>query len=88
MIALVSDIALVLLAAAIAMTLFRIVRGPTLADRIVALDLLAVLGIAAIGVFAFRVGTSFYVDVAVPLCAAGFVATIAFARYLAGRPRP
>jgi multicomponent Na+:H+ antiporter subunit F len=88
MIGLVSDIALVLLAAAIVMTLFRIVRGPTLADRIVALDLLSLLGVAAIGAFAFRVGISVYVTIAVVLCAVGFVATVAFARYLVGKPRP
>ncbi len=88
MIEIVSDIALALLGVAVAITLVRLVRGPTAADRIVALDLLTLLGIALIAAFAFRAGISLYVEVAAGLCAVGFVSTLAFARYLIGSARP
>ena len=82
MIEIVSDISFALLALAIGMTLLRLVRGPTVADRVVALDLLSLLGIAAVSVFALRVGFPLYLDVAAGLCAVSFVATAALARYL------
>ena len=87
MIDLVSNVGFVLLASAIVMALVRIIRGPTLTDRIVALDLLSILGAAAIGVFAYRTGSPFAIELAAVLCATGFVATMAFARYLMRRAR-
>ena len=82
MIPLVADIAFVLLGLAATMVVVRIIRGPTLADRILGLDVLTLLGIGAIGIFALRTGLSLYLDLAIALALVGFVATIAFARYL------
>ena len=82
MIPLVADIAFVLLGLAATMVMVRIIRGPTLADRILGLDVLTLLGIGAIGIFALRTGLSLYLDLAIALALVGFVATIAFARYL------
>ena len=82
MIPLVADIAFVLLGLAATMVAVRIIRGPTLADRILGLDVLTLLGIGAIGIFALRTGLSLYLDLAIALALVGFVATIAFARYL------
>lgn len=87
MIDLVSNVGFVLLAAAFVMALVRIIRGPTLTDRIVALDLLSILGAAVIGVLAYRTGSPFAIELAAVLCATGFVATMAFSRYLMGRAR-
>jgi multicomponent Na+:H+ antiporter subunit F len=81
----VTNIAFALLGFAVAATLVRIVRGPTLADRILGLDMMTVLGIAVIGVFALRTGLYLYVDIAVALGLIGFVSTAAFARYLLSR---
>ena len=58
-----------------ALTVFRLLRGPTPADRVVALDMLALLGIGFIGEYAF-------LDVAIALALVGFLATVAFARYV------
>jgi multicomponent Na+:H+ antiporter subunit F len=64
----------------------RIIRGPTLADRILGLDTLTILGVALIAVFVLRTGVWSLVDVAVALCLVGFLSTCAFARYLLNRP--
>lgn len=76
------DTALALLALAVIFALVRLIRGPTLADRIVALDLLTTLAISLIGVMALRVGVSLLLDIAVALCLVGFVSTVALARFL------
>lgn len=85
MIGIVTTICLALLGLAMALTVIRIIRGPTLADRILGLDTITVLGIAVIGTFALRTRLYLYVDIAVALALIGFVATAAFARYLLAR---
>ena len=77
-----TTIAMMLLGFAVLATIIRIIRGPSLADRILGLDMLTVLGVALIGVFAVRTGLYLYVDIAVALALVGFLATAAFARYL------
>jgi len=87
MIPIVTDIAFILLGLAATMVVVRIIRGPTLADRILGLDMLSLLGIGAIGAFALRTGLYLYLDLAIALALVAFVATIAFARYLISRGR-
>jgi len=77
-----TDIAFGLLGIAMSLAVIRLVLGPTLADRILALDLANTVGIGLIATFALHVGQSLYVDVAISLALVGFVATISFARYL------
>ncbi len=67
----------------------RLVRGPTLADRVLALDMLVTVGIGFIAVITVRTGYGQYLDVAIGLGLVGFLATVAFARYILTRgPRP
>lgn len=87
MIGLATSVAFVLLGLAMLAAVFRIVVGPTLADRILALDTITVLGIGLIAVFALRTGLFLYVDLAVALGLLGFLSTAAFARYLLSRKR-
>lgn len=82
------DAAFLLLALSAIIVVIRIVRGPTLADRILGLDLLTLLGVGIAGAFAVRNGLYLYVDIAVGLALVGFTATVAFARYLLSRGRP
>jgi len=88
MIEIVTDIAFALLGLAMLATVVRIVRGPTLADRILGLDTITILAIGIIGIFAFRTGLHLYVDIAVGVALAGFLSTVAFARYLLSRRQP
>ncbi|MEO8758091.1 MAG: monovalent cation/H+ antiporter complex subunit F [Devosia sp.] len=77
-----------MLGVAVLATLIRILRGPTLADRILGLDMLNILGVGLIAVFAVRAGYYLYVDIAVALALVGFLSTAAFARYLLSRDEP
>lgn len=82
-------LALVLLTAAMLLAVVRIVRGPSLADRVLALDLIGILVASYAGVVAARSGWGIYADIAVALCLLGFVSTLALTRYLlTGRDRP
>lgn len=80
-----TTVTLVILSLALLLTVVRIVRGPTLGDRVLGLDLLVVVAIGLIAAIAIRTGFSLYIDIALALCLAGFVATVAFARYIAVR---
>ena len=80
-----TTICLVLLGIAIVLILIRIIRGPTLADRILGLDTLTLLGVGVVGVISVRSGVLAYVDVAVALAFVSFVSTAALSRYLQTR---
>ncbi len=65
----------------------RLVRGPSLPDRVVALDLMAVLTAGMICVYAIDTDQRVFLDVAIILALIVFLGTIAFARYLERRAR-
>ncbi len=75
-------VGLPLLGAALLLALFRILRGPTLPDRIVGLDLLGTLGISVAAVVALAERDAVYLDVAIVLALLSFLGTVAFAAYL------
>lgn len=66
-------------------TIYRIVKGPTLPDRILGLDMLVAIAIGFIAVVGIKTGYSLYVDVAIALGLVGFLATVAFARFVLSR---
>lgn len=80
-----TSISLVLLGVALLVSVVRIVIGPTLADRVLALDLLTVLAMGFVAAVSIRTGLMVYIDIAIALALLGFLATIAFARYILSR---
>lgn len=80
-------IALAILMLALVMTAIRVIIGPTLADRVLALDQLVAIAIGFIAVIAVKTGFELYVDIALALALVGFLATAAFARYIFIRGR-
>ncbi len=74
----------VLILAAIIATV-RLAKGPTLADRAIALDLLGAIGIGFIGSYALATGRMAYLDVAMVLALIAFLGSVAFATYLERR---
>jgi multicomponent Na+:H+ antiporter subunit F len=77
--------ALPLLVVAVILAFARLVRGPNLADRVVALDLVATLAIGIIGVYAIAVKQPVFLDVALVLALVSFLGTVAFAYYIERR---
>lgn len=79
--------ALAILTLALVLTAIRVIVGPTLADRVLALDQLVAIAIGFVAVIAVKTGFELYVDIALALALAGFLATAAFARYIFLRGR-
>jgi multicomponent K+:H+ antiporter subunit F len=76
------EIAFVLIGAAQALNLYRLLRGPDTTDRILALDTLGINTIALLVLFGIRSATSVYFEVALLLALLGFVATVALCKFL------
>ena len=72
---------------AVAFVLFasRLLRGPTLPDRVVALDGMLVCGLSFIVANAMDTGRGAFLQVAVMLTLTGFIATAVIARFIEGR---
>lgn len=72
---------------AVAFTLFavRLVKGPSLADRIIGIDGMLVCGIGIILVNAMDTGRGAFLQVAVLLALVGFISTAVVARFIEGR---
>ncbi|MBR0556492.1 cation:proton antiporter [Ciceribacter sp. L1K23] len=77
--------ALALLGAAFFLTVYRVIKGPTLPDRVVGLDMLVGIALGFIAVIAIRTGYTLYIDIAISLGLVGFLATVAFARFIITR---
>ncbi len=76
---------LALLAAGFILAFIRLVRGPSLPDRVVALDLLTVDAMGFICVYAVRFNQPAFIDVAIVMALITFLGTVAFAYYLERR---
>jgi multicomponent K+:H+ antiporter subunit F len=67
---------------AIALNLWRLVIGPSLPDRILALDTMYVNGIALLVLFGIYQNTMLYFEAALLIAVMGFVGTVAMSKYL------
>jgi multicomponent Na+:H+ antiporter subunit F len=81
-------IALLMLTVSALLTLVRVVRGPTLPDRVVAIDLIGVLIVGVIVVSSAATGEQAFLDVAIVIALISFVGTVAYARYVERDERP
>lgn len=84
MLSLAISAAFVMVAAAMALNLWRLVRGPALADRILALDTLTINTIALVMLLDMALATSVYFEAALLLAMMGFVGTVALAKFVLG----
>jgi multicomponent Na+:H+ antiporter subunit F len=73
---------LAVLAVAALLALWRVIRGPTLPDRVVAIDLIGVLVVGFAVVSAAATGSPYFLDVAIVIALISFVGTIAYARFI------
>jgi multicomponent Na+:H+ antiporter subunit F len=77
-----TSVALTLLALGAIFTFVRLVRGPTLPDRVIAVDLIGVLVVCVLVVVGGDAGQQAFLDVAIFVALISFVGTVAYARYL------
>jgi multicomponent Na+:H+ antiporter subunit F len=78
-------VALPVLALALVLASLRALRGPTLPDRVVALDVLTSVAIGIAGAWAVATRQPAFLDAALVLALIGFLGTVGFARYLERR---
>lgn len=76
------SIALLLLGIAIALNLWRLILGPSLPDRILALDTMYINAIALLVLFGIYQGSMLYFEAALLIAVMGFVGTVALSKYL------
>ncbi|REJ66356.1 MAG: cation:proton antiporter [Planctomycetota bacterium] len=67
---------------AVALAFVRLARGPSLPDRVIALDVLASFAIAILAAYSVATGQVAFLDVGLVLGLVSFLGTIAFARYI------
>jgi multicomponent K+:H+ antiporter subunit F len=77
------NFALLAVGAALLLCAWRLLRGPELPDRVLALDTMYVNIVALVVLLGLRQGTKLFFEAALLIALLGFVATVALARYLA-----
>ncbi|KZY32721.1 K+/H+ antiporter subunit F [Alcanivorax sp. HI0083] len=76
------SIALALITLAWVLNLYRLVIGPSLPDRVLALDTMYINSIALIVVYGIQVDSKLYFEAAMLIALIGFVSTVAVAKYV------
>ena len=74
-------VVLPMLSVSVLFAFWRLARGPSLPDRVVAFDLLSTLGIAVMAAYAVVADQPAFVDVGLLLALVSFLGTVAFAYY-------
>jgi multicomponent Na+:H+ antiporter subunit F len=69
------------------LVLWRIARGPTAADRVIALELLSMLVVAFLVTVSIHAQETSYLDVAIAYACIAFLGTVALARYISRTSR-
>jgi multicomponent Na+:H+ antiporter subunit F len=80
-------IILPILALSVFLVFYRFYKGPTLSDRVVALDLLITIGIGFIAVYSIVSNQPTFLDIAMVLGLIAFLGTVAFSYYLEKREK-
>lgn len=74
--------ALIIYGIAIAISAYRIITGPSLPDRVVALDMIGVMLVSSIAIISVLQGTKAFLEVILILAILAFISTIAFSKYI------
>jgi multicomponent K+:H+ antiporter subunit F len=82
MLAYVIPLCLVIIGLALVLTMARLLIGPDLPDRILALDTLYINAIALLVLFGVWLGSELYFEAAVLIAVMGFIGTVAVTKYL------
>jgi multicomponent K+:H+ antiporter subunit F len=76
------NITIALIAFAVVLNVYRLVRGPDAPDRVLALDTLYINAIALILLLDIQLGTRIYLEAALLIAVMGFIGTVTLAKYL------
>jgi multicomponent Na+:H+ antiporter subunit F len=67
------------------MCLYRVGKGPTAPDRIVAIDIMGILMVGFCAIFSIMTRKDLYMNIAISWALLNFIGTLALAKYLEGR---
>ena len=73
---------LILFGVAIAITLIRIIIGPSLPDRVLSLDMIGVQIISSLAIISILLNTRAFLEVILVLAILAFISTISFTKYI------
>ena len=79
------EILLYIQCALCALCLYRAVRGPSIADRMVAIDILGILVVGICALMAIITDRAFLIDVGIGWIILSYIGTLTLAKYLDGR---
>jgi multicomponent Na+:H+ antiporter subunit F len=80
-------VAVALQISGLVLAFIRLAIGPSGADRVVALDMLAILMVGFAALFAMESGEPSFLDIAIALALVSFLGTVALARYVVAQAR-
>jgi multicomponent Na+:H+ antiporter subunit F len=82
-----AQIAMGVLLVSMMLVLWRLIKGPTAADRVIAMDLLSVLVVTFLVALSIHTQETSYLDVAIAYACIAFLGTIALARFISRTSR-
>jgi multicomponent Na+:H+ antiporter subunit F len=65
--------------------LYRVIRGPSIADRMVGIDIFGILVVGICAILAIRTQRSFILDIGIAWIILSFIGTLTLAKYLSGK---
>ena len=61
---------------------YRLVKGPSTSDRVIALDTIGVLLICVVGLYSIVIGTTFFLEIILLVAILSFIGTVAFSKFI------
>jgi multicomponent Na+:H+ antiporter subunit F len=79
------DFAFYFLIALVALCLYRVIKGPTVADRVVAIEIMGIIVVGICVILSISTGRTFLVDIGIAWIILSFIGTLTMAKYLGRR---
>lgn len=76
------EVIAVLLLLAMSLSMIRLLKGPSLSDRVVAFDIISIMSVSLLVVLSLYFKRAIYLDIALVFGAIGFLGTTIFGRYI------
>jgi multicomponent Na+:H+ antiporter subunit F len=76
------DISITFMVIAIIPCIYRVIKGPTIPDRVIAVDAMTTVIVVILGIYSYIQESAFFMDVALVLAIISFVGTVTISKYL------
>jgi multicomponent Na+:H+ antiporter subunit F len=77
-----AQIVMAMMFVAMLLAMVRVLRGPSLPDRVVAIDLITTLAVGIIAVYSIKTGEGVFITAGIALALLAFLGTVALAIYI------